>query len=87
MAGQMLDANPRSANDSPEWQSRRDKLTQTIHRQRAAMVASGQSTDEYDRNVASDVRRFLKAKGLTHAEIERRLNRAARLLKALSGEG
>jgi hypothetical protein len=72
----MLDAHQHGAWRNPEWQSRWDELTATTHRLRATMIAAGQSTDEYDRNVREDVRRFLKAKGLTDAEITERLSRS-----------
>jgi hypothetical protein len=74
----MLDAHAHGAGDSPEWQPRWNELTETIERQRAAMKAAGQSTEEYDRNIKKDVRRFLKdEQHLSDSEIDARLAGAA----------
>lgn len=37
------------------------------------MRQEGQSTEEFDRNLAASVRRYLKTKGLSDADIERQL--------------
>jgi hypothetical protein len=71
--GYMLDANVHGAADSPDFLARWNALAVKAERQRAAMRAAGQSTDEYDHRLGESVRRFLKARGLSDAEIEKRL--------------
>jgi hypothetical protein len=72
MMGQMLDAHAHGAGDSPDFLPRWNALVEKTERQHAAMRAAGQSTEEYDRNLNASVRRFLKAKGLSDAEIDKR---------------
>jgi len=83
MIGTMLDANAHGAGNSPDFMPRWNALTADTQRQRAAMHAAGQSTEEYDRNVTDSVRRFLKAKGLSDAEIDKRLSDSANPLDAM----
>lgn len=73
MIGQMLDAHAHGAGDSPDFLPRWNALVEKTTKQRAAMHAAGQKTEEFDRNLNTAVRRFLKAKGLTDAEIDARL--------------
>lgn len=83
MVGSMLDAHAHGAGDSPEFLPRWNALTERTQRQRAAMQAAGQSTEEYDRMLNANVRRFLEAKGLPAAEIDRRLAGNANPLEAV----
>lgn len=76
-AGQMLDAHEHGAGASPEFLPRWNKLVSQLHEQRAAMLAAGHSTQEFDQHLVADVRTFLKAKGLSDAEIDARLAAAA----------
>ena len=73
MIGEMLDLHAHGAGSSPDFMPRWNSLVEKAERQRAAMRANGQSTDEFDRNLKDSVRRFLKAKGLSDAEIDQRL--------------
>lgn len=81
-AGQMLDANAHGAGDSPDFLPRWNRLVETTRKHREAMRQAGQSTEEYDRNVTESVRRFLKSKGLTDAEIDARLQSTGDPLEA-----
>ncbi len=76
-SGQMLVAHAHGAGNSPEWQPRWDKLSATLARQRAAMTAAGQSTEEADAYLRNEVRRFLKAKGLSDEAITAQLASAS----------
>jgi hypothetical protein len=72
--GQMFDAHAHGAGASPDFMPRFNALAETAQHQRAAMQAAGQSTAEYDRNIAASVRRFLKdEKHLSDAEIDKLL--------------
>ena len=73
MMGSMLDAHAHGAGNSPEFKPRWEKLTDDIGRQRDAMIADGQTTTEFDRNLGDSVHRYLKAKGLSDDEIAGRL--------------
>ena len=73
MVDYMLDAKTHGAGDSPDFMPRWNRLAADTQREHAAMTAAGQSTAEYDRTVTASVRRFLKAKGMTDAEIDKRL--------------
>jgi len=81
--GAMLDLNVHGAGASPDFLSRWNALVQTTEQQRIAMHAAGQSTAEFDCHVTDSVRRFLKAKGLSDAEIDRRLTASANPLDAV----
>jgi hypothetical protein len=75
MIDSMLDLHAHGAGDSPEFMPRWNALVAKTERQRAAMRAAGQSTEEYDRNLNTSVRRFLKdEKHMTDAEIDKRLS-------------
>ena len=74
MIGEMLDQHAHGAGDSPEFAGRWQTLVDKAQKQRAAMHAAGQSTDEYDRNVREAARRFLHDEAhLPDAEIEQKL--------------
>jgi hypothetical protein len=77
MLGEMLDLHAHGAGASPDFMPRWNALVDKTEHQRAAMHAAGQSTEEYDRNLNASVRRFLKTKGLSDAEIDQRLAGAA----------
>lgn len=77
MIGTMLDAQAHGAGNSPEFMPRWNALVQKTERQRAAMQAAGQSTAEFDQNLTTSVRSYLKAKGLSDPEIDNRLAAAA----------
>jgi hypothetical protein len=82
MMDAMMDAHAHGAGDSPDFAPRWNKLAGDTERQRAAMVAAGQSTEEFDRNLAAAVRHYLKAKGLSDAEIDQQLAAGGNPLKA-----
>lgn len=67
---QMLDANAHGAGDSPDFAPRWNRLVETTNKQREALRQEGHSTEEFDRNINASVRRFLKAKGLSDAQID-----------------
>lgn len=81
-AGQMLDANAHGAGASPEFQPRWDHLVAALRQQRQAMLEAGRSTAAFDRQITTEIRQFLKAKGLSEAEITARLAAAASPLDA-----
>jgi hypothetical protein len=83
LIGSMLDANVHGAGDSPDFMPRWNALVDKTQHLRAAVQAAGQSTDEFDRHVTASVRGFLKAKGLSDAEIDKRLAAAANPLDAV----
>lgn len=68
--GQMLDAAAHGADRSPEFKERWEALKETTRKQREEIRAKGGSTEEYDQRIEASVRRFLKAKGKTDAEID-----------------
>lgn len=53
------------------------------HSHRAALRAEGRSTEEFDRNLTTSVRRYLKDKGLTEAQIDAALAASANPLDAV----
>lgn len=84
MLGHMLDAHAHGAGDSPDFLPRWNTLADKLQRQRAAMRAAGQSTEECDRNLAASARQYLKEKArLSDAEIDARLDGAASPLEAV----
>jgi hypothetical protein len=83
MIGEMLDMHAHGAGASAAFMPSWNALVEKTEHQRAAMVANGQSTEEYDRNLKDSVRRFLKSKGLTDAEIDQRLSASANPLDAV----
>jgi hypothetical protein len=83
MLGQMLDADLHGAGNSPQFLPRWNALVAKTSQQCAAMHTTGQTTEEFDRHVATSVRSFLKAKGLSDAEIDKRLAASANPLDAV----
>lgn len=83
LAGQMLDAHAHGAGDSPDFAPRWQRVTSTIETQRQLVRAQGISTEEFDRNLAGSVRRYLKSKGLSDDEIAARLAADADPLEAV----
>lgn len=79
----MLDAHAHGADSSAEFLPRWNRLVETTHKHREAMRAEGYSTEEFDRNLASSVRRFLRDKGLSEAEIDAKLAVTANPLEAV----
>jgi hypothetical protein len=73
IASYMLDADAHGAGASPDFLPRWNRLVADTTREHVALRAAGQSTVEFDRNVMASVRGFLKAKGLSDAEIDERL--------------
>ncbi|MFZ5746902.1 MAG: hypothetical protein ACOY45_04505 [Pseudomonadota bacterium] len=68
--GQMVDAKAHGAGDSPEFRERWDTLVADTQRLREAARANGVSTEEFDRRLRVDLRRVLKGKGLSDAQID-----------------
>jgi hypothetical protein len=83
-AGQMLDAHAHGAGNSPEFNARWERLVKTTEQHRTALRAEGHSTDEFDRNLNASVRRYLKEKGLTDAQIDAALAVSANPLDAVT---
>jgi hypothetical protein len=83
MVDYMLDAHAHGAGASPDFLPRWNRLVDDVTRQHLAMKAAGQSTEEFDRNLVASVRHFLKAKGLSDTEIDRRLAGHADPLEAV----
>jgi hypothetical protein len=83
MASQLLEADTHGAGKSPDFLPKWNKLVGDVERERAALKAAGQSTAEFDRTVSESVRRFLKSKGLSDAEIDKRLANGADPLAAV----
>lgn len=78
MIDSMLDLHAHGAGNSPQFTPRYNAIVEKAQRQHDAMRAAGQPTAEYDRNLDSSLRHFLKAEGhLTNAEIEKRLKGVA----------
>lgn len=73
MQGYMLDANTHGAGDNPDFVKKWNELKEKTDKLRASMRAAGKSTEEYDRHVREDVITFLKAKGLSDAQIKEAL--------------
>lgn len=82
VAGQMLDAEAHGAGASPDFAPRWEQLRADLGKQRRMVESEGLSTEEYDRNLQTSVRRFMKAKGVPEAEIEAKLKTAADPLDA-----
>ena len=71
--GQMADAAARGAASSPEFQQRWDALASRVDALRAETIRKGDSTKEFDDRLREDLRRILKSKGLSDAQIDARL--------------
>jgi len=83
MVGVMLDEHAHGAGASPDFAPRWNKLIADVTKQHDAMKAAGQSTAEYDRNLAAAVTGYLKTKGLSDDEIKARLAASASPLDAV----
>lgn len=68
--GQMVDAKTHGAGDSPEFQQRWNNLVATTEKLRDAVRRSGGSTAEFDDHLREDLRRILKSKGVSDAQID-----------------
>lgn len=68
--GQMTDIKAHGGGDSPEFQARWDALVATTGKLREEVRRSGGSTAEFDNRLREDLRRILRAKGLTDAQID-----------------
>jgi len=69
--GQMVDAKAHGAS-GPEFERRLNELMATTEKLRDAAKASGISTEEFDRHLREDLRRIMKSKGLSDAQIDAR---------------
>lgn len=81
--GQMLDAHAHGGGKSAEFLPQWTRLAEATERHREALRAEGRSTDEFDRNLTVSVRRYLKEKGLSEAEIDAALAASANPLEAV----
>lgn len=81
--GQVLDAGANGADRSPEFERTKQDAFTAYRDQRTAMVAAGRSTTEADQQVTGEVRRVLRARGLSDADIDARLAASANPLDAL----
>jgi len=70
--GQMADAGAHGATNSPEFQQRWDALVEITQKLRDQCIREGRNVAEFDRSLRDDLRRIMKAKGLTDAEIDAR---------------
>lgn len=68
--GQMADAYAHGAGGSPEFQQRWSELVATTEKLRAAAADNGVPVEAFDRNLREDLRRILKSKGLSDAQID-----------------
>lgn len=69
--GQMADAHAHGAS-GPDFNKRWDGLVATTEKLREVIRQSGGSTQEFDEHLSADLRRIMKAKGLSDAEIDAR---------------
>jgi hypothetical protein len=81
--GHLLDADAHGAGDSPEFMRQWNAMAEKTQSQRAAMHAAGQSTEEYDRNLALYARRFFHTRGWSDAQIDEQLARSGDPLAAV----
>ena len=68
--GQMADAAAHGADKSPEFQARWDALTASTAKLRAQLIRDGRDVSKFDTDLRNDLRRIMKAKGLTDAQID-----------------
>ena len=83
LEGYMLDANAHGAGDNAEFMTKWNELKAKTESLRAAMIAAGRDTSEYDKNIREDVSDFLRAKGLSGAEIQKALSQSDAPLDAV----
>lgn len=76
LEGYMLDANAHGAGDNAEFITKWNELKAKTDNLRTAMKAAGKDTGEYDKNIREDVTDFLKAKGLSDAEIQKAISKS-----------
>ena len=69
--GQMVDARAHGAG-GPEFEKHWNELVETTAKLRDAVHARGDSTKEFDDRLRADLRRVMKSKGLSDAEIDAR---------------
>ena len=81
--GQMADAHAHGAGDSPEFKKRWDELVASTEKLREEAKANGVSTEEFDNRLREDLRRILKSKGLSDAQIDAQLAAHADPLEAV----
>ena len=70
--GQMVDAAAHGAGNSPEFRERFDELLGNTQRLREQMLREGRDVSEFDRNLREDLRRILRSKGMSDAQIDAR---------------
>ena len=68
--GQMVDAKAHGAGNDPAFQEQWDRLVTTTEKLRDEVRKSGGLTKEFDDRLRADLRRILKAKGLTDAQVD-----------------
>ena len=66
----MVDAKAHGAGNNPEFEGQWDALVATTEKLRDAARGNGFPTEEFDRNLRNDLRRILKSKGLSNAQID-----------------
>jgi len=68
--GQLIDAKAYGADANPAFQKRADDLIRATENLRANLVRDGKDVSEFDNRLRGDIRRILKSKGLSDAEID-----------------
>jgi len=68
--GQMTDAAAHGAAANPEFQRRWDKLVVSAEALRAQLVRDGKDVSDFDKHLREDLRRIMKSKGLSDAQID-----------------
>lgn len=68
--GQMADAAAHGATHSPAFQERWDALVESTAKLREQLVREGKDVSEFDAHLREDLRRIMKAKGVSNAEID-----------------
>jgi hypothetical protein len=80
----MVDAKAHGAS-GPEFDKRWNELVTTTERLREAAKANGVSTEEFDCRLREDLRRILKSKGLSGAQIDAQFAAYPNPLEAAKG--
>ena len=68
--GQMADAAAHGAAANPEFQRRWDNLLASTEALRAELLREGKDVSEFDKHLREDLRRIMKSKGLSDAQID-----------------
>jgi hypothetical protein len=68
--GQLIDAKAFGADANPAFQKRADDLIRATENLRPNLVREGRDVSEFDNRLRGDIRRILKSKGLSDAEID-----------------